>query len=271
MKSRTLVLLLTSVAASNGAAVDLIDVMLAGASSTGCKEGPPCKYEAFRIPGLIACGNGTLLAFAEGRKFGCGDFGSHTHKNGGQHDLVMSKSTDGGRTWGGLRTLVDALTLWPNISAATPPENGNAVWDPTPVHDYSTSTTFLFFNGPGREACDVTGLCQTWVLTSTNFGETWAAAKNVTEQCQRTGVATGRFAGNTPGNGRGVQLSTGRLVVPMYAGTPGGASICYSDDHGSSWHSSTQALGGMAATEIEVAELEPRFGSYVVTRCLEQK
>jgi hypothetical protein len=54
----------------------------------------------------------------------------------------------------------------------------------------------------------------------------------MTLQCQRPGARVGLRAGNSPGNGHGVQLSSGRLVMPMYAGAPAGASICYSDDHG---------------------------------------
>jgi hypothetical protein len=92
-----LLLLAFTLAAVDGAKVELVDVMVAGESSVGCLV-LPCKYVGFRIPGLIACGNQTLLAFAEGRKFGCGDFGSH-QPNGGQHDLVMRKSVDGGQTW----------------------------------------------------------------------------------------------------------------------------------------------------------------------------
>lgn len=62
------------VAAAN---VTLVDVMTAGETSLNCTE-KPCTYAAFRIPGLVAftgkSGEDTLLAFAEGRKTGCGDF-----------------------------------------------------------------------------------------------------------------------------------------------------------------------------------------------------
>ena len=84
----------------------------------------------------------------------------------------------------------------------------------------------------------------------------------------------------------GMQVSTGRLVIPMYAGAPSGATTCYSDDHGKSvsskqvlravlavltslpevksqpsrvpqWHYSTKLLGGVLATEGEITELFP--------------
>ena len=63
--------------ASHAANVTLVDVMVAGETSLNCTE-TPCKYAAFRIPGLVAFegkgGEDVLLAFAEGRKTGCGDF-----------------------------------------------------------------------------------------------------------------------------------------------------------------------------------------------------
>jgi sialidase-1 len=58
-------------------------------------------YEAFRIPGVISLNN-TILVFAEGRKYGCGDFA-------GQHDVVYKRSTDHGKTWSALSTLLDPL------------------------------------------------------------------------------------------------------------------------------------------------------------------
>ena len=50
--------------------------------------------------------------------------------------------------------------------------------------------------------------------------------------------------------------------MPMYGGYPQGVSICYSDDHGDTWHSSAHAYGGGVPnwTEIEIAELSQRGG-----------
>ena len=63
------------------------------------------------------------------------------------------------------------------------------------------------------------------------------------------------------GNGHGVQLSSGRLVVPMYAGSPAGASTCFSDDHGTSWTASPFSPNTNAnSDEIEIAELNSGDG-----------
>ena len=47
-------------------------------------------YHTFRIPAVIAAGDGTLLAFAEGRRAGSAD--------AGDIDLVLKRSRDDGRT-----------------------------------------------------------------------------------------------------------------------------------------------------------------------------
>ena len=98
-------LLIAGVGGAAAAPVKLVSVMEAGAEAAGCTQGG-CKYTAFRIPGLVAAGNNTLLAFAEGRKFSCGDFGRGKGK--GQHDMVMRRSTDGGKSWYGSRPIMSS-------------------------------------------------------------------------------------------------------------------------------------------------------------------
>ena len=54
------------------------------------KTGTQC----YRIPAIVKTTKGTLLAFAEARKNGCGD--------AGDIDLVVKRSEDGGKTWSGM-------------------------------------------------------------------------------------------------------------------------------------------------------------------------
>ena len=48
-------------------------------------------YHTYRIPSLIVSAKGTVLAFCEGRKKGTSD--------AGDIDLVLRRSTDGGKSW----------------------------------------------------------------------------------------------------------------------------------------------------------------------------
>ena len=230
-------------------AVRRIPVMTAGATAYGCRSPGPCKYAAFRIPGFINM-NGTLLAVAEGRKFGCGDFD-------GQHDLVAARSTDDGETWSNITVLFDANFSWPASEFHS--AHSNAIWDPTPVFDRTTGETFLFFAGPGRTAVD--SRLDITMISSKDFGLSWGVPVNISSSCMRPGANPkfdGGLSGNTPADGCGMQVSTGRLVIPMYGAW---SSTCYSDDHGKTWQHSKEILGGILATEGEITELFPLTGS----------
>lgn len=56
-------------------------------------------YQCFRIPAIVTSTQGTVLAFAEGRKKGCSDTGDI--------DLVMKYSEDHGETWSKLIVIRD--------------------------------------------------------------------------------------------------------------------------------------------------------------------
>ena len=56
-------------------------------------------YHTYRIPSLLVTQKGSVLAFCEGRKTGSGDHGDV--------DLVMKRSTDGGRTWSALQIVYE--------------------------------------------------------------------------------------------------------------------------------------------------------------------
>jgi sialidase-1 len=194
-------------------------------------------YHTFRIPALIVARNGTLLAFAEGRRGGAGD--------AGDIDLVLKQSRDGGRTWSALRVIGD---------------NGpNTFGNPCPVLDRSTGTLWLLTTqnrGSDRERDIIAGTSQgsrtVWVMKSTNDGERWSAPREITASVKRPG-----WTWYATGPGIGIQTRTGRLVVPANhaeAGTGVHRShVVYSDDGGRHW-----TIGGIAdpgTNESQVAEL----------------
>ncbi len=198
-------------------------------------------YHTFRIPALLITKSGRLLAFAEGRKHGLGDSGNI--------DLVFKSSDDGGLTWSPLRVLWDDST--------------NTVGNPAPVLDKTTGTVCLLLTcNPGttneNRIMRGQGSRTVWATSSYDDGVTWSAPREITASVKRpdwTWYATGP--------GAGIQLRSGRLLVPCdhAVASPDGrigphlyhAHVIFSDDHGQTWH-----IGGSAdslTNECTAAEL----------------
>jgi sialidase-1 len=187
-------------------------------------------YHTFRIPSLIASAEGTLLAFCEGRKSSRSDHGDI--------DLVLRRSSDGGKTWGPIILVYeeggpDAVTI------------GN----PCPVVDASTGTIWLPFCRDNDTVL---------VTSSSDDGRRWSAPQEITQQVKRPDW--GWYA---TGPGVGIQLRrgehAGRLVIPCdHRETVEGdevmfSHVFYSDDNGQSWK-----LGGSVdrhTDECQVVEL----------------
>lgn len=200
---------------------------------TGGEDG----YQTYRIPSVITAPDGTLLAFAEGRREGAGD--------AGDIDLVLKRSTDGGASWSALEVIGD---------------NGqNTFGNPCPVVDTTTGTIWLFSThnrGSDPEAAIIEGTSEgtrtVWLMRSNDGGMTWSVPVEVTAATKRddwTWYATGP--------GIGIQTRSGRLVIPANHAEAGTgihrSHLLYSDDHGSTW-----TIGGIAdpgTNESQVVEL----------------
>ncbi|GAB3249516.1 sialidase family protein [Larkinella harenae] len=198
-------------------------------------------YQCYRIPAIVKAPGGQLLAFAEGRKAGCNDFGDI--------DLVMRISADNGRTWGALRVVVD---------------NGNLLaGNPAPVFDrtdraFRNGRLFLFYNTSTVSENDIRkglGIREVWYKTSTDNGQTWSEAVNITTQVNRPNKPDvnpayafpedWRWYANTPGHALQIRKGgyKGRIFVAAnHTAGPlqpqfreGRAHGFYSDDHGKTW------------------------------------
>lgn len=199
-------------------------------------------YHTFRIPSLIVTPRGTVLALCEGRKHGGGD--------SGDIDLVLRRSTDGGRTWGPLQVVWD--------------DGANTCGNPCPVVDASTGHIVLLMThnlGEDHEAQITAGTSKgtrtPWVCESKDDGLTWSKPREITRD-----VKPANWTWYATGPGIGIQVargvSKGRLVIPcnhMEAGTKRQWShVIYSDDHGKTWR-----RGGDSpqerTNESQVAEL----------------
>src|SRR5438067_11475242 len=72
-------------------------------------------YFAYRIPAIETAPDSSLLAFAEARKHNLNDPGFDKQ----DIDLVMKRSTDGGRTWSEMKIIEDPGEGWSAANPAT--------------------------------------------------------------------------------------------------------------------------------------------------------
>ncbi|WP_149244180.1 sialidase family protein [Dyadobacter sp. 32] len=218
-------------------------------------------FKSFRIPAIVKASNGDLLAFAEGRVAGSGDFGDI--------DIVMKRSQDGGKSWSAIQT----VAAYDNLQA------GN----PAPVFDqsdpaYPQGRLFLFYNTGNNHENEVrkgNGLREVWYKTSTDQGKTWSEPVNITLMTHRPNQPKvnpkynfkedWRSYANTPGHA--MQFTTGKFKGRIYiaanhsAGDPKPKSTdyqahgFYSDDHGKTFRISEDISfeGSNEATAAEIS------------------
>ncbi|MEV5751498.1 sialidase family protein [Actinoallomurus sp. NPDC052308] len=198
-------------------------------------------YYCFRIPAVVQALDGTLLAFAEGRVNSCGDKGDI--------DLVLKRSTDGGRTWGPLQVVL--------------PGNGDTRGNPAPVVDRRTGRIVLMTTwNPGNDDT----IRHPFVQSSDDDGATWSAARDLTGELVRpewnSWYATG------PGHALQLQHGPhkGRLIVAAnhegdggaLKGGPQGGHLNYSDDGGLTWKigaDDTRRTNDVSPGELSATEL----------------
>ncbi|MFF9586289.1 exo-alpha-sialidase [Streptomyces achromogenes] len=181
-------------------------------------------YACFRIPAVVRTTDGTLLAFAEGRVLNCGD--------AADIDIVLKRSTDGGRTWGPLQVVTEGA--------------GDTHGNPAPVVDRDTGRIWLAetyntgrTDSSGcRVPCDRTPHLQ----YSDDDGGTWSAPRDLSPEILpadwNSWYATGPV--------HGIQLTRGRYAGRLVFGvntetwdgtrvTANHAALIVSDDHGGHW------------------------------------
>jgi sialidase-1 len=194
-------------------------------------------YHTFRIPSLLVTPKGTLLAFCEGRKRGRGDAGNI--------DLVLKRSLDGGKSWRPMQVIAD--------------DADNTVGNPCPVYDRSTNTVWLLLThnlGKDGEKAIRDGTSKdtrrVWVMKSGDDGATWSKPVDITKD-----VKDPKWTWYATGPGVGVQLTSGRLLIPCdhtEAGTKTNRShVIYSDDKGATWK-----LGGVLGEKTNECQVVER-------------
>lgn len=185
-------------------------------------------YAIYRIPGLIVTRQGTLIAYCEARK---------THSDWGEIDLLLRRSTDGGKTWS-----------TPHKFSELPPDIKR---NPAAVAKKIGRADKFTINNPvaiaGRDGVVHMLYCveyaRCFYLRSKDDGQTFSKPVEITAALEKLQSAYAWRVLAT-GPGYAIETTAGRLVVPVWLspGTSGNAhhpsavTTIYSDDQGSTWH-----------------------------------
>lgn len=207
---------------------------------------------AYRIPGLVTSKKGTLIATYDIRH-------NNAYDLQGDIDVGISRSTDGGLTWGPMITAMD-MGEYGGL-----PQDVNGIGDPCIVVDEVTGDILLFaawtHGGKAGQAAWWTAgdgfepaqTPQLMMSRSQDDGLTWSTPVNLTRQIKQEA-----WHFTFQGPGRGITMADGTLVVPFQhqeADRTPAAGIIYSTDRGATWHIHEYAK--INTTESQVAEVEP--------------
>ncbi|GGN87809.1 neuramidase [Streptomyces albiflavescens] len=181
-------------------------------------------YACFRIPAVVKTTEGTLLAFAEGRVLNCGD--------AADIDIVVKRSTDGGRTWGPLQVVNEG--------------GGDTHGNPAPIVDRETGRIVLAetYNTGRTDSASCSVPCDRTphLQYSDDDGLTWSQPRDLSDEILpanwNSWYATGPVHGIQLTRGR----HAGRLVFGVNTETWNGsrvtannAALITSDDGGDHW------------------------------------
>lgn len=197
-----------------------IDLFQAGAAG----------YAYYRIPGIVVTAKGSLLAYAEGRRSGRGDWGAI--------DILARRSTDGGRSWSAQRVIARVT--------------GELRKNPVALARKLAGPDEITYNNPVAIAGRKRGVvhfvfCLEYMrafhMRSDDDGRTFSAPLEITAAFEEF-RAEYDWKVLATGPGHGIELDSGRLVIPVWLATGAGGhahrpsvtSTIYSDDGGRSWH-----------------------------------
>lgn len=203
-------------------------------------------YARFRIPGIVTCADGSVLAYCEARQ---------SDDDWAVIDILLRKSKDGGRTFSAPVLLTSGAS------------EGKTVNNPVMIAGDDGTVHYIY--------CVEYGLPESgggvFYRKSTDFGETWTEPKEITQATmpeKRNVFATGP--------GHGVALSDGTLLVAcwtvlkrygeeLHSHHPGTVCCLTSKDGGISWDVSSVIPNGEVNDPNETAAAQIPDGTVVLS------
>jgi len=224
--------------------------------------------DTYRIPGLVVTNSGTLISVYDIRRDSRRDLQ-------GNIDIGISRSTDGGSTWGPMIIAID-MGEWGGL-----PQKFNGVSDACLLVDRNTGNIFvagLWMHGViddngrwvenlsdtstawnhqwrtrgSQPGFDVKETSQFLISKSADDGLTWSEPVNLTRMCKKEDWWLW-----APAPGNGITLADGTLVFPTQGRDKTGepfSNISFSRDGGITWKTSAPAYTN--TTECAVVQLD---------------
>jgi sialidase-1 len=185
-------------------------------------------YKLYRIPGIVVTARGNILAYCEARRSDQGDWGTI--------DIVMRRSSDGGRHWLAPQHIAHHGPPVPKNPVALEKklasESARTINNPVAIAERDGTVHFLY--------CAEYARC--FHMQSADDGATWSEPTEITATFERFRPDYAWRVMAT-GPGHGIALRKGRLLVPVWLSTatgghghrPSVVATIYSDDHGRTW------------------------------------
>ncbi|XP_072016567.1 sialidase-3-like [Amphiura filiformis] len=211
-------------------------------------------YNTTRIPALVYH-HDMFFAFAEGRR--------ETFEDVGKMDIILRRGRrkDWKVAWGPVEIIAR--------------QSGYRMMNPVPIVDREMDMILLVYNAhPLDVSVDKTVTTKLMSIKSFDLGVTWTEPQDMNHEVIQ--LIKPRPSMYSPGPGHGIQMKSGRLIVPGYFfsavsnskqigfrnGTFTQSNVIYSDDHSDTWrpggslgyreHTDGRAIFSNEATVVEL-------------------
>lgn len=180
------------------------DIFISGTENT----------HTFRIPALITAANGDLIACVDARRKSSGDLIWVK-----DIDIVIKRSSDNGKTWGPMETVID----YGDESVGKPAS------DPSFILDKETDEIFCFYNF--MDQVNSPKEFRLHVQSSKDHGKTWSKPRDITDDIAKP---EWKMDFKFITSGRGIQRRNGDLMHTL-VNLKRGLHLYGSSDHGKTW------------------------------------